>query len=445
MERRAVITGLGVIAPNGIGKDTYWQATVEGKSGIGIISRFDPSGYRTRIAGEVNDFDPTEYMSKKEARRMSRCAQFALASSQMAVEDAQLEINEDNAYRIGIALGTAIGGLEIAEKQCHLFQRKGREGVSPLAAAAMNPNAAVGAVANRLRVRGPNISVSTGCSAGLSAIGYALDAIRYGKAEVMVTGGMDAPLSPVTFSSFDATHTLSTKNETPQEASRPFDDLRDGYILGEGSGILIMEEMEHALRRGANIYAEVAGYGITNDAYDLNRTNPSGENAAKTMKLALEDAKVEKDDIDYINAHGSSSRLTDKKETKAIKMALGKHARRVFISSIKSMIGQPLAATGGIQLITAILAIKNKCLPPTINYEYPDPDCDLDYIPNQARDEKAKVALVNTFGMGGSNVSMVVKGFSGNGVYKATCQAILVERKREKGYDDINEWGQYVI
>ncbi len=437
MEKRAVITGLGIIASNGIGKDTYWEATVEGKSGIRTISRFDVSGYRTKIAGEVNDFDPTEYMSKKEARRMSRCAQFALAASQMAVEDAQLEISEENAYRVGIALGTAIGGLEIAEEQCRIFQKKGSKGISPLAAAAMNPNAAVGAVATRLRVRGPNVSVSTGCSAGLSAIGYALDTIRYGKAEAMITGGMDTPLSPVTFSSFDATRTLSTRNDAPQKASRPFDDLRDGYILGEGAGIIIMEEMEHALKRGANIYAEVAGYGITNDAYDLNKTDPSGKNAAKTMTLALEDARLEKEDVDYINAHGSSSRLTDKKETKAIKTALGLHARRVFISSIKSMIGQPLAATGGIQMITAILAIKNKCLPPTINYEYPDPDCDLDYIPNEARDEKTKVALVNSFGMGGSNVSMVVKGFNGNGI----CQSILVERKREICYDDINAWG----
>ncbi len=438
MGRRAVITGLGVVAPNGIGKDIYWEATIEGRSGIGTISRFDASGYRTKIAGEVKDFNPTDYMSKKEARRMSRCAQFALAASQMAVADAQLEINEEeDAYRVGIALGTAIGGLEIAEEQCRIFQKRGREGISPLAAAAMNPNAAVGAVATRLGVRGPNISVSTGCSAGLSAIGYALDAIRYGKAEAMITGGMDAPLSPVTFSSFDATHTLSARNEAPQKASRPFDDLRDGYILGEGSGIVIMEEMEHALHRGANIYAEVAGYGITNDAYDLNRTNPSGRNAAKTMELALEDAGLDKEDVDYINAHGSSSRSTDKKETKAIKMALGQYARRVFISSIKSMIGQPLAATGGIQLITAALAIKNKCLPPTINYEYPDPDCDLDYIPNQARDEKIKVALVNAFGMGGSNVSMALKEFNGRG----TCRAILVERKRETEYDNNEGWG----
>ncbi|NOX97730.1 MAG: beta-ketoacyl-ACP synthase II [Nitrospirae bacterium] len=434
MRRRAVITGLGIIAPNGIGKDTYWEATIEGKSGIGTISRFDASNYRTRIAGEVNDFDPTQYMSKKESRRMSRCTQFALAASQMAVEDAQLEITEENSYRVGIALGTAIGGLEIAEEQCRIFHKRGRAGISPLAAAAMNPNAAVGAVATRLGIRGPNISVSTGCSAGLSAIGYALDAIRYGKVESIIAGGMDAPLSPVTFSSFDATHTLSTRNDSPQKASRPFDDLRDGYILGEGSGIVIMEEMEHALRRGANIYAEVAGYGITNDAYDLNRVDPDGKNAAKTMELALEDAGLDKEEVDYINAHGSSSRLTDKKETKAIKMALGQYARRTFISSIKSMIGQPLAATGGIQLITAILAIKKKCLPPTINYEYPDPDCDLDYIPNQARDEKAKVALVNAFGMGGSNVSTVVKEFNGNGI----CKAILVERTRERRYDNIN-------
>ncbi len=408
MRRRVVISGLGVIAPNGLGKDAYWKATVNGESGIGRITRFDASGYRTRIAGEINDFDPTEYMSRKEARRMSRCAQFALAASQMAVQDAGLEITEENTYRIGIALGTAIGGLEIAEQQCDIFQRRGLKGINPFSAAAMNPNAVVGAVASDLRIRGPNICVSTGCSAGLGAVGYALDAIRSGKVEAMIAGGTDAPLSPVTFGSFDRTQSLSARNQAPQKASRPFDNLRDGYILGEGAGVVVLEEMEHALKREAGIYAELLGYGMTNDGYDLNRIEPTGRNAAITIRLALDDAQVNAEDVDYINAHGSSSRITDKKETKAVKIALGERARQVFISSIKSMIGQPLAATGGIQLITAALAIKHKCLPPTINYEHPDPDCDLDYIPNEARDEKAEVALINSFGMGGSNISVVV-------------------------------------
>ncbi|MCK4261499.1 beta-ketoacyl-ACP synthase II [bacterium] len=431
MRKRVVISGLGVTAPNGIGKDNYWKATVNGESGIGRITRFDTSGYKTKIAGEVNDFDPTEYMSRKEARRMSRCAQFALAASQMAVEDAGLEITEENTYRIGIAFGTAIGGLEIAEQQCDIFHRRGMGGINPFSAAAMNPNATVGAVATNLRISGLNICVSTGCSAGLGAVGYALDAIRSGKVEAMIAGGADAPLSPVTFSSFDRSHSLSVRNGTHQEASRPFDKLRDGYILGEGACAVVLEEMGHAVKRGADIYAELLGYGITNDAYDLNRIEPTGRSAAKTITLALNDAQVNAEDVDYINAHGSSSRITDKKETKAVKMALGEHARIVFMSSIKSMIGQPLAATGGIQLITAALAIKHKCLPPTINYEYPDPDCDLDYVPNHARDEKAEVALVNSFGMGGNNISMVMRGFNGNGI----CREILVEKGDEMVYN----------
>ncbi len=415
MHRRVVITGLGVVAPNGIGKQAYWDAVVSGRSGIGPITRFDVTGYRTTIAGEIRCFEPTAYMSRKQARRLSRCARFALAAAQMAVEDGNFEVTEESTYRTGVAFGTAIGGIEVVEELCKVCREKGPGEINPLTVFAANSNSTVGAVATRLGIRGPNICVSSGCSAGLMAIGYAFDAIRSGKVEAMVTGGTDSPLSASTFGSFDRTHGLSERNDDPERASRPFDKMRDGYILGEGAGALVLEEYEHARSRGAEIYAELKGYAVTNDAYDPARVEPTGRIAARTMSQALDEAHVARDDVDYVNAHGSSSRITDRKETVAIKMALGERARRVFISSIKSMIGQPLAASGPIQLVTAALAIRHHCLPPTINYEYPDPECDLDYVPNEARRESVRIALINCFGMGGSNVSMVVGKPNGNG------------------------------
>ena len=409
MRQRVVVTGLGVIAPNGIGKDNYWASIKGGKSGIVRVTKFDVSQYPTKIAGEVKEFNPARYMSERKAKFMSRFAQFALASSKMAIEDARLELSKEDRSRVGIALGTAVGGLQIAEEQCEIFHQKGANGISSYSAMAMNPNSGVGAIAVELRLGGPNITISTACSAGLNAIGYAFDTISNGKADVMIAVGAEAPLFPVTFDSFCAAQVLSTRNGDPQKASRPFDKFRDGYILSEGAGAVILEKMEHALERGAKIYGEVAGYGITNDSYSMHRMEPTGKEVARTMRIALENASLLPEDVNYINAHGSSSLVTDRRETRAIKLAFGDYAYKLPISSIKSMIGQPLAATGSIQFITAALAIENNCLPPTINYEEPDPDCDLDYVPNQARVHEVRAAMVNSFGQGGNNISLILK------------------------------------
>lgn len=409
MRQRVVITGLGVIAPNGIGKDNYWVAIREGESGIARVTKFDVSQYPTQIAGEINGFDPAKYMSKKKAKFMSRFTQFALASAKMAIEDARLELSQEDRYRVGVSLGTAIGGLQIVEEQCEIFHEKGVEEVSSYSAMAMNPNAGVGVIAVELRLGGPNITISTACSAGLNAIGYAFDTIRNGKADIMVAVGAEAPLFPVTFDSFCAAQVLSRRNRDPGKASRPFEKFRDGYVLSEGAGAVILEKMEHAVERGAKIYGEVAGYGITNDRYSMHKMEPTGREVARTMRIALDNAGLVPEDVNYINAHGSSSLVADKRETKAIKLAFGNYAYKIPISSIKSMIGQPLAATGSIQFITAALAIENNCLPPTINYEEPDPDCDLDYVPNQARAHEVRAAMVNSFGQGGNNISLILK------------------------------------
>lgn len=412
MRQRVVVTGLGVIAPNGIGKDNYWASIRGGKSGIARITKFDVSQYPTQIAGEINEFDPTKYMSKKKTNFMSRFTQFALASSKMAIEDARLELSIEDRYRVGVALGTAVGGLQIAEEQCEIFHEKGVDGVSPFSAMAMNPNAGVGTIAIELKIGGPNITISTGCSAGLNALAYAFETICNGRADLMIVVGAEAPLFPVTFDSFCAAHVLSRHNGDPGKASRPFDRFRDGYVLSEGAGAVILEKIEHALERGAKIYGEVAGYGITNDTYSMLKMEPTGKEAARTMRIALDNAGLAPEDVDYINAHGSSSLVADKRETRAIKLAFGNYAYKIPISSIKSMIGQPLAATGSIQFITAALAIENNCLPPTINYEEPDSDCDLDYVPNKARVHEVRVAVVNSFGQGGNNTSMILKRYT---------------------------------
>jgi 3-oxoacyl-[acyl-carrier-protein] synthase II len=410
MGRRVVITGLGVIAPNGIGKKEYWEASLSGTSGIDRLTRFDSSSYPTKIAGEVNHFTPTNYMDRKEARRMSKFAQFALASAIMAFEDAKLCINEDNAQRVGIVIGTAIGGMDVAETQHGLFCKNGQpDKISPFLAVGMNPNSAVGIIANKLRIKGHSTTISAGCSSGLNAIAYAYDAIQLGKADVMIAGGAEAPLNPLTFGSFCTIRALSTRNKEPQKASRPFEKYRDGYVLGEGAGIVILESEDHALARKAKIYGEISGYGLTNDGYDVFHMEPTGEGIARAMKLALEEANVAPEEVDYINAHGSSSCITDKKETKAIKEVFGLHAYKIAISSIKSMIGQALAAAGAIQFVTTILSIINSFIPPTINYECQDPECDLDYVANHSRPKKINNALVNTFGLGGSNISIAVR------------------------------------
>jgi 3-oxoacyl-[acyl-carrier-protein] synthase II len=344
---------------------------------------------------------------------LSRFSQISLAAAKMAVEDSKLKIDNEDPYHIGISLGTAIGGLEVAEKECRVFYTKNMNEVSQFSAMCMNPNSGVGIIAVELKIKGPNITISTGCSAGLSAIGHAYDTLCAGRADVIIAGGAEAPLFPVTFESFCASHVLTERNGNPEKASRPFEKSRDGYVLGEGAGIVILETLEHALNRGVNIYAEVVGYGVTNDSYSMFKMEPSGKEVSRAIKMALENADLSPGNIDYINAHGSSSLISDKRETIAIKYTFGDYAYEIPISSIKSMIGQSLAASASIQFITSALVIRTDYIPPTINYEEPDPECDLDYVPNVSRNtKKINTALINSFGAGGNNISMILKKYN---------------------------------
>ncbi|MDD5687857.1 MAG: beta-ketoacyl-ACP synthase II [Elusimicrobia bacterium] len=409
MSNRAVITGVGIIAPNGIGKDRYWKAITSGESGIKKISSFDTSQYPTKIAGEVSDFNPANYMEKRKSKMLSRFTQFALVATKMAIEDSALKPENEDPYRMGISFGNTLGGEEIDEEQHIVFHEKGWENLDPFSSARASNNYAVGVIASELKIKGPNITISTGCTSALSAIAYALDLIKSGKTDIVIAGGSEAPLVPFAFNAFCAAGVLSRRNEKPEKVSRPFEKNRDGYVLAEGCGILIIESLEHALKRNADIYAEVASYGVTNDGFSMLRMEPMGNEVAKAIELALKSGNLEAGDIDYINAHGSSSPLSDKRETNAIKLSLGEHAYKTPISSIKSMVGQPLAATGGIQAITTALAIKNRCIPPTINYEEEDPDCDLNYTPNKSQTCEIDAALINGFGLGGNNISMILK------------------------------------
>ncbi len=409
MRRRVVITGLGVIAPNGIGKDSFWKAIKEGKSGISEITRFNTSGFPTKIAGEVKDFDPAKYMKGEKPKRMSRFAQFAVASAKMAVKDAGVDLNSGKEDRVGVVFGTAIGGMDFAEEQHDLFREKGIGSVSPFLAGAVVPNAASGAVSLALKVSGPNITISTGCSSALNAVGYAFDLLRNNRADVIVAGGTEAPLAPLTFGSFGRARQLSERDGDPSKASRPYDRERDGFVLGEGGAAIVLETREHARERGAQIYGEIIGYGSSNDVYSMFKVQSSGKGAAKAIIGALKDADLRPEDLHYVNAHAISSRQGDRKETNALKIALEKKSYKVPVSSIKSMIGHSLGASGGFQCVAASLALKNNCLPPTINYENPDPACDLDYVPNKFREREIEVALLNSFGIGGSNASLVIR------------------------------------
>lgn len=411
MKKRVVVTGLGVIAPVGIGKDNFWQALVQGKSGIKPITRFDASELPTRIAGEVRDFEPADYLDKKEARRMDRFAQFAVAASKMAIEDSGLELAHENLDRMGVILGSGIGGMETFEDQTRTLVNRGPNRISPFFVPMMIANMAAGQIGITFGLRGPNITTVTACASSTNSIGDAFKLLQRGDADVVVTGGTEAPITPLAMAGFCAMKAMSTRNDEPEKASRPFDRERDGFILGEGAGILILETLEHAEARGARIYAEVAGYGTTCDASHITAPHPEGEGAAKSMEMAINDAGLKPEDITYINAHGTSTPLNDKCETMAIKRALGEHAGKVLVSSTKSMTGHLLGASGGIEGIASVLAIYNGIVPPTINYEQPDPYCDLDYVPNQAREVEVQAALSNTFGFGGHNATIVFKKF----------------------------------
>jgi 3-oxoacyl-[acyl-carrier-protein] synthase II len=409
MKRRVVITGVGVISPVGNNAQTFWNSLLEGKSGIDKVTAFDVSDYPTQIAGEVRDFHPEEYMDKKEVRRTDRFVQFALAATKMAVQDAKLEITAENAERVGVYIGSGIGGLGTWEEQHQVLLEKGPRRVSPFFIPMMIANMASGAVSIEYGAKGPTSSAITACATGTNAIGDAFRLIQFGHADVMITGGAEATIRPMAFAGFCSAKAMSVRNDEPQKASRPFDRDRDGFVMGEGAGILILEELEHAKKRGATILAEVIGYGMSADAHHITAPPEDGEGAARCMANALKDAGVDPAEVGYINAHGTSTPLGDVAETKAIKTVFGDHAYKLAVSSTKSMTGHLLGATGGIEAIATAFALRDQILPPTINLENPDPECDLDYVPNQARKAKVDVALSNTFGFGGHNATIVLK------------------------------------
>ncbi|MDY6862862.1 MAG: beta-ketoacyl-ACP synthase II [Thermodesulfobacteriota bacterium] len=412
MRKRVAVTGIGLITPVGIGINETWSSICKGKSGIRKVEKIDSSGLKTKIAGEVTDFDPNLYMDKKLQKRSDPFLQFAVAASKMAVEDAEIEITSSNSYRIGVLLGTGFGGLQTLEKNHTILQERGPEKVSPFLIPMMLANMAPGIVAIELGLKGPNTCVVTACASSSHSIGEAYHLISRGDADVMITGGTEASITPLMISGFNSMGALSTRNDAPEKASRPFDRDRDGFVPGEGAGVLILEELSHALKRGARIYAEIIGYGLTGDAYHITAISPDGEGAVRCMKQAIEGASISPQDIDYINAHGTSTPLNDISETRAIKAVFGDNSLKFPVSSTKSMTGHLLGAAGGVEAIISILAINNNFVPPTINLENPDPECDLDYVPNKSREEKLNIVMSNSFGFGGTNATLIFKRFA---------------------------------
>lgn len=408
MSKRVVITGMAAITPVGTGLEKFWDNLLKGQSGIGPITRFDSSQFPTRIAGEVKDFEPSMYIDKKEAKRMDRFTQFAVAGARMAVEDAGIDLEKLQKDRTGIVLGSGIGGMETLEETARVLHEKGPGRVSPFFVPMMIGNMAAGQVAIALGVTGPSITVVTACASATNAIGDAFKLIQRGAADVVITGGTEASITPLALAGFCAMKALSTRNDQPQQASRPFDAQRDGFVMGEGAGIVVLESLEHAQKRGARIYAEVLGYGATADAYHITAPAPGGVGAAQAMREAIKDAGLKPADIDYINAHGTSTDMNDKYETMAIKEVFGDQAAKVAISSTKSMTGHLLGAAGGVEILASALAVVNDLVPPTINYENPDPECDLDYVPNQARPMKVRYAMSNSLGFGGHNATVLI-------------------------------------
>ncbi|WP_371371300.1 beta-ketoacyl-ACP synthase II [Sporomusa aerivorans] len=409
MKKRVVITGLGAVTPVGIGIDAFWQSLINGKSGIDRITRFDPSEYSTQIAGEVKDFDATQYIDKKEAKRMDRCTQFAIAAAKMAFQDSGIDFDKEDRSRIGTLIGTGIGGMDTLHDQYKTLFDKGPGRISPFFVPMMIANMPAGQTSITFGLQGPCSCVVTACATGTNAIGDAFKIIQRGDADIMVAGGTEAAISPSAVAGFCAMKAMSTRNDEPQKASRPFDKARDGFVMGEGAGIVVMETLEHALARGAKIYAEVVGYGSNADAYHITAPAPEGAQAAKCMAMALKDAGMEPNEVDYINAHGTSTPLNDKNETMAIKALFGDHAKKLKVSSTKSMTGHLLGAAGGIEAIAAVLAIAKSVIPPTINLENQDEEFDLDYVPNKAQEQVVNAALSNSFGFGGHNATILVK------------------------------------
>ena len=410
--KRAVITGVGAVTPVGIGKDEMWKNIKDGVSGIGIISKFDPTDFACRVAAEVKDFDVTKYIEKKEATRMDLFVQYAVAAAKMAVEDAGIDMSAEDPTRCGVIAGSGIGGIGTLCEQHKKLLDRGPSKVSPFMIPMMISNMAVGQIAIAFNCKGVNLTTVSACASGTDAIGQALLAIRRGDAEVIFAGGSEATINELALAGFASMKALTTRNDTPDKACSPFDKNRDGFIMGEGAGIMIIEELEHAKKRGAHIIAELVGYGSTNDAYHITAPAPEGEGGARCMELAVKDAGIEPEAVDYINAHGTSTPYNDKFETAAIKTVFKDHAYKLAVSSTKSMTGHMLGAAGGVEGIITALAIEDDYLPPTINYETPDPECDLDYVPNKGREAKINYAVSNSLGFGGHNASIVLKKYA---------------------------------
>jgi 3-oxoacyl-[acyl-carrier-protein] synthase II len=408
-KRRVVVTGLGVIAPNGCGTETFWRATVQGISGVKSISTFDTSDYSSRIAGEIRDFDPAVHLPADTGRRLDRYSQFGLAASCMAVDDSAGLLDAYGRDRIGCIMGSGVGGVLYHEQQLQVLNDAGPRRVNPFSVPRITANAVTGHIAMLHGVTGPNLTVSTACASGSHAVGEALRKIQYGEADAMLAGGAEAPLSPGTVAAFCVMRALSSRNDEPETACRPFDATRDGFVIAEGSAVLVLEELEQARARHAPIYAEVVGYGLTSGAYDMVRPEPTGRDAAAAMSLALRDAGLAPDEVDYINAHGTATTPNDLTETLAIKQALGDAAWTTPISSTKSCLGHAIGAAGAIEAVVCCLAIRDGLIPPTINHHEPDPECDLDYVPNTARPATVNVALSNSFGFGSVNACLAFR------------------------------------
>ena len=409
MKKRVVVTGLGIVAPTGIGKEAFWQACKEGRSGIKHITRFDTEGYISKIAGEVRDFDPLDYMNSKKVKRSDRFTQFAVVSSKLAVEDANLNLEKVCKERVGVFFGAAMGGMPFAEMQHQVFLEKGIRRVSPFLAESLFPGAASCHIAIELGAKGINNTLSTGCTSGTDAIGLALDTLRSGRADVIIAGGTEDTLGPLTFASFCIIKALTPSNGDPTTATKPFDLNRNGFAFSEGSGALVLETLDHALKRDAHIYAELVGYGCSCDAHHMVRPSPDGAELATAIRLALDDGDLLPEEVDYINAHGTSTSLNDVAETKAIKQVFGELAYLIPISSIKSSVGHTSGASGAVEAIASILTIQDQFIPPTINYETADPDCDLDYVPNKGRQAKVDVVISNNASFRGKNAVLVMK------------------------------------
>ncbi|MBI5755430.1 MAG: beta-ketoacyl-ACP synthase II [Nitrospirae bacterium] len=413
MKRRVVVTGIGLITPLGTGVEKSWQALCEGRSGVGRITRFDPSGLPSQIAAEVKDFEPADFIEKKEIKKMDRFTQFGVAASRMAVEDAKLRITDTIAGRVGVYVGSGIGGLPAIESNHLKYLEGGVKKLTPFFIPMVIINLVSGHVAIIFGAKGPNSSVVTACATGTHAIGDAFKIIQRGDADAMIAGGTESTICHLAVGGFCAMRALSTRNDDPERASRPFDAMRDGFVIGEGAGVVVLEELTFAESRGARIYAEVCGYGMSGDAYHITAPAPEGEGAARCIGITLRDAGFSADDVDYINAHGTSTKFNDENETSAIKAIFGKRAYEIPVSSTKSMTGHLLGAAGGIEAIFSILSIENRIIPPTINYEFPDPECDLDYVPNKARKCSVEVAMSNSFGFGGTNACLIFRKYSG--------------------------------